>query len=155
MTTTLRYELADHDITVKELSLPSGLTQPAAVEARRIAMRALQPMVQRLLPRLGVISFQPAFATVYDAVYAATPAIGGHWAVAARSLGLFSHTIASYSVALAFDDENLPGYFIVSGQREFVTAGVDEAALAQALDEARLAGPLRTSAPHTFLGFGL
>ena len=138
MTTIYRSDLtpgiADEAIAVEELRLPMQLSQPRAVEQRRAAFARLDAMVRRQLVRAAPGMFpvvQPA--TIYDAVYTATPEIGGHWSVASTAMALFMHSISSYTVALAFDEEQQPDHFVVSGAREFVSDGVSEAALAAAL----------------------
>ncbi len=156
MITMQREDTARYGLQIDELRLPAGLRQRTAVEERGEAMLALDPMVQRLLPRLGLTSVmnRPAL-TVYDAVYAATPEIGGHWTVAARWLGFFTHTVSSFSITLAFDAENLPSYFVVAGARTIITDDVSERALAGALEAARKIGPMSTTAPHIFANVGL
>ncbi len=100
-------------------------------------------------------SIRVAPPTVYDALYPATPEIGGHWTASRSAFDLFTHTIWSYAVSLAFDDEGQPLRFIVDGASTIESDGIDEAALARALAHAALSGPLRTTAPHAFTGFGL
>ena len=154
MPSIARYPATD-SIAVDELRLPASLAQISAVAARTAGMRTFDTMVRRLLPRLELTAFGPARATIYDAVHHASPEVGGHWTLASRSIGPLDHSISSYSVALAFDDENLPDHFVITGAREVVTTDARETSLATALDQARDAGPLRTGAPHAFLGFAL
>jgi hypothetical protein len=156
MTTTHRYEPAELDITIDELHLPEQMRRQSEICARRTAVETLDLMVRRLLSRLAADIFtQVQPPTIYDAIYPATPEVGGFWTVAARWVGLFTHTISTYTVSLAFDDHNHPDHFIVTGAREMRTAGVSEAALAQAVDSVRRTGPLTTMAPHAFAGFAL
>lgn len=127
-----------------------------ALDQRRAAFMALNRAVQRLLPRLALTSVlgdQPL--TIYEAIYPATPAIGGYWTVAVRRFGPFSHAIASYTVSLAFDDEQRPAHFVIEGARSVTTADASPAALVAGIAAARAAGPLRTAALHAFQGFAL
>jgi len=162
-TTTTTYQghqghqgyLAD-SVAVTEARLASSRSTELSVARRREAMLALDPLVQRRLPRLGngfLLSLRSL--TIYDAIYPASPAVGGHWTRASRWVGMFTHTIASYTVALAFDAADNPDHFIVSGAAETISAGVSEAALTAALDRARATGPLRTTSPHIFAGLPL
>ncbi|MHB8575515.1 MAG: hypothetical protein ACYDCQ_09300 [Dehalococcoidia bacterium] len=147
---------AHEAIAVQELRLPPNFAAPRIVEQRRRACSDLDAMVRRGLPRVAPGMFaavQPP--TIYDAVYPATPEIGGHWSIASTWMGLFTHTISSYTVALAFDDEQRPHHFIVSGAREISTPDASEASLTAALAASRAYGPLRTSAMHVFPGFAL
>ena len=107
MPSIARYPATD-SIAVDELRLPASLAQISAIAARTTGMRTFDTMVRRLLPRLELTAFGPAQATIYDAVHRASPEVGGHWTLASRSIGPFDHIVASYSIALAFDDENLP-----------------------------------------------
>jgi hypothetical protein len=141
---------------IDELVRPVELGRDETVEARRRAFRELDPMVRRHLAAFG-----PAFSltwpvlTVYDAVYPATPAIGGHWTLSNLRYGPFFHGIDTCSVALEFDDANRPDHFIVSGSKETVTPDVREASLESALAELRAAGPSHRFAPHVFAGLRL
>ncbi len=106
-------------------------------------------MVQHLLRRR--VSHQvPAVPqlTVYEAVYPATPAEGGHWTVASQRLGWFTHTVRSYAVTLLFDRANQARRFRISGAREVVTRDTSAAALAAGLAEAVASGPQETTAPN-------
>src|SRR5579871_2444396 len=90
---------------------PVELEQPDAAELRREAMRSLDPMVRRLLARAGgAMPMQVAPVTIYDAVYPAIPELGGHWTATSTWMGFLMHTIASYTVALAFDREQRPSH---------------------------------------------
>lgn len=75
--------------------------------------------------------------------------------MATNWVGAFSHTVRSYSLALAFDEWNLPHHFILSGAETIETADTGEASLQMAIDKAATAGPLRTRASHVFQGFAL
>lgn len=140
---------------IVELRLPGGLTQPERVERRRAAFAALGSAVRPLLARLGGVPFSAQELTVYDAVYPATPEIGGFWTIAQRAFGLLSHQIASYTVALAFDEQDRPLCFVISGAIAVRSEDASPAALAAAIDQARSAGPLRTAARHAFTGFAV
>ena len=133
------------------------LVQPQAathdrVAARREALTALDSFVRPLLAeRLRMpLAFllRPAVdLTIYDEVYRRTNA-GGHWTVSSRWTGLLTHTIASYTVALHFDTDDLASHFVISGAREIVTDDATPESLARGLDAAAVAGPLITWAPN-------
>ena len=151
-TPAIRHESAE-TIAIEEWR-PSAAAR--ALEQRRAAFMALNREVQKLLPRLAVTSVlgdQPL--TIYDAIYPAMPTIGGYWTVAARRFGWISHAITSYTVSLAFDDEQRPAHFVIDGARSVTTADASPAALAAGIAAARTSGPLRTAAQHAFQGFAL
>ncbi len=119
-------------------------------------MRSLDPLVRSQLPRLlpvpGAIVYP---LTLYDRVYPAIPAFGGHWTVAAVWIGLLAHAAWSYTVVLAFDAANRPDHFIITGATEIVTRDASPAALSEGIERARIAGPMLTGAQHAFLRPGL
>jgi hypothetical protein len=143
-------------LPVETWPLPAALANADRVAARRAALLEFDPMVRRLLQ--GTL---PGFAprsvelTVYDAIYAASPEVGGHWTAAAALFGLFSHSVRSFSVALLFDDHDRPRRFLVSGARAIASADTSEAALSAALAEALAAGPAVSLAPHVFQSVGI
>ena len=140
---------------ISELRLPGLPSQHERVERRRAAFAALGGAVRPLLARLGGVPFTAQQLTIYDAIYAATPEIGGFWTIANRVVGLLSHQIASYTVALAFDEQDRPRCFIISGAIVVKSEDASPAALSAAIEQARQAGPLRTAARHAFTGFAL
>lgn len=158
METAIR-ALLDHKATssaiaIDELTLPASLREPAIVEARRVTLERLDVTVRQALRPLSASLFAVTeAATIYDAVYPATPEIGGFWTVASRWMGLITHSVSNYTVSLAFDSQNRPDHFIVSGAREVRTSDASSESLVRAVDEVRRAGPLTTSAPHAFTGF--
>jgi hypothetical protein len=121
----------------------------AAVAARAAALRALDPVVRDLVARhLCRGSGRPLLElTVYDVVYPATPAVGGHWTVATYRPLLLGHQVASYALTLEFDAAQRPARFRVCGAEETVSEDATPAALAWALAHAARGGPLRTWAP--------
>ncbi len=151
--------LPDHKTTssaiaIDELLLPAALREPAIVDLRRVTLERLDVAVRQAIRPLSASLFVIAPAvTIYDAIYPATPEIGGFWTVASRWMGPISHSIASFTVSLAFDSQNRPDHFIVSGAREVRTLDASSESLARAVNEVRRAGPLTTSAPHAFTGF--
>src|SRR5688500_7252123 len=80
-----------------------------SVANRRAAMTALDPQVRALLRRrvLGTAaaSFLPPVLemTVYDTVYAAIPAVGGHWTAATRRPWWLGLQVSDITVTLEFD----------------------------------------------------
>ncbi|HZQ36038.1 MAG TPA: hypothetical protein VFD32_08910, partial [Dehalococcoidia bacterium] len=144
-----------HEPGIAELRLPSTLTQQERVERRRAAFATLGSAVRPLLTRLGGVPFTAQELTVYDAIYAATPEIGGFWTIANRVFGLLGHQIASYTVSLAFDEQDRPRCFVISGAIVVKSEDASPAALDAAIEQARRAGPLRTAARHALTGFGL
>ncbi|HLZ68932.1 MAG TPA: hypothetical protein VKV26_03380 [Dehalococcoidia bacterium] len=140
---------------IAELHPPRPLAQQERIERRRAAFAALGGAVRPLLARLGGVPFSTQELTVYDAIYAATPEIGGFWTLANRRFGLLSHQIASYSVALAFDEQDRPRCFVIDAAITVKTEDASPAALAAGIEQARRAGPLRTAARHAFPGFAL
>lgn len=135
--------------------LPGTLALQERVERRRAAFMSLGAAVRPLLARLGGVPFTAQELTVYDAIFAATPEIGGFWTIAKRVIGPLSHQVASYTVALAFDEYERPRCFIVSGAIVVKSEGASPATLAVAIEQARRAGPLRTAARHACTGFAL
>jgi hypothetical protein len=141
---------------VTELRPPERLTPEKQLARRRREIGRLDPMVRRQLTQLGGMTpIRVAPPTVYDALYPATPEIGGHWDASWSVVHFFTHAIWSYAVSLAFDEHGQPLRFVVEGASTIESDGLDEAALARALEQAALSGPLRTTAPHAFTGFGL
>ncbi len=154
ITALLSHRTGSPAIAVDVLTLPAGLREPAIVDSRRVAMQRLDVLVRQAMSGLAASMFAVApAATIYDAVYPAMPEIGGFWTVASRWMGLINHSISSYTVSLAFDRQNRPDHFIVSGARELRTFDPSADSLVRALDEVRRSGPLTTSAPHAFTGF--
>src|SRR2546428_514403 len=92
----------------------------AGVDANiaRDAEALVRPLLTRLLSFPGVAVLP---LTVYDAVYPATPELGGHWTVSAVWVGPFAHTTWTYTVAVAFDAAGEPDHFVITGAREIVT----------------------------------
>jgi len=140
---------------IVELRLAGMPSQQERVERRRAAFAALGSAVRPLLARLGGVPFSAQELTIYDAIFAATPEIGGYWTIANRAIGLLSHQIASYAVALAFDEQDRPRCFVISGATVVESEDTSPAALAAAIVAAQQAGPLRTAARHAFPGFAL
>ncbi|GEM_PF-1256133 len=135
--------------------LPRALTRQERVERRRAAFAALGSAVRPLLARLGGVPFTAQELTVYDAIFAATPEIGGFWTVANRTFGMFSHQVTSYTVALAFDEQDRPRCFVINGAIVVKTEDASPGALERGIEQARQAGPLRTAARHAFPGCAL
>lgn len=150
MTTARGYDFAEPALTIEAWPAPAILRSEPLVEDRRAAIRALDPMVRRLVGRLGSALPFSIDLTVYDAIFPATPAIGGHWTAASVWMGVMTHAIATYSVSLAFDEANRPHHFELVGARTAETADTSETALQAALRTVSAAGPLRTVAPHAF-----
>ena len=149
-------DLAPHAMPVEEFRLPAGLSVEQRVDRRRAALLALNPMVQRALTSVaGGLPAPTIDLTIYDAVYPANPQAGGHWTAASLMLGLWSHTIASYTVTLLFDDNDRPLRFLVHAATEVAASDASEAALRDALERARPRGPFRSFSPHVFANVGL
>ncbi len=156
MTTMHRYAPAELGIRIDELHLPEEMRHQTEVGARRVTFETLDPMVRRLLICLAANLFaQVQPPTIYDAIYPATPEVGGFWTVSARWIGLLTHSVSTYTISLAFDRHNNPDHFIVTGAREQRTVDTSEDALAGAIADVRRTGPLTTMAPHAFAGFAL
>jgi len=153
---TLDRPRADLRVPIDTILLPRAIVQRGRLQSRREALLALDPLVRRQLRQLSAPALaQTVELTVYDAVYAATPQVGGHWTATTSWFGLFSHAFGSYSVALVFDDADRPRHFAVTGAASVESDGVSEAALGRALAQAGSAGPLRTSSAHVFQLTGL
>jgi hypothetical protein len=130
--------------------------ETTTVSRRQAVLRALDPMVRRLLRRrVGAQVPAEPVLTVYEAVYPALPAEGGHWTLAAAGWSWFGTRVRSYAVALRFDRRNRPQGFRIRGAREVVTPDASEAALAAGLAEAAAAGPEETATPTVFPTVGL
>ena len=150
MTMARGYSFAELPLTIEAWTAPAALRSEPRVAARAAALRELDPMVRRQIGRIGSALPLSVESTVYDALFPATPAIGGHWTATSVWMGLLTHAIATYSVALAFDADDRPHHFEVTGARAVVTPDTSEAALQAALRTVADAGPLRTAAPHAF-----
>ena len=149
-------DLAPFGIVVEELRLPEGRSVEQRVDRRRDAMLALNPMVQRVLALVsGGLPAPTIDVTIYDAVYPANPAAGGHWTVASLLMWMWSHSVASYTVTLLFDDDDRPLRFVVHAASEITSSDTSEAALREALESARPRGPLQSFSPHLFTNIGL
>ena len=143
------------------------LLQPAAAQADALAVRhevltaldgVVRPLLRRrLLSSPAMMSFLPPVVdlTVYDAVYRATPAAGGHWTVAVRRPLIFAHQLASFTVTLAFDGEQRPAHYRVHGASEVVSDDATVEALDRALTRAATVGPQITWAPSFVPGISL
>ena len=129
----------------------SAATIEQRVAARRTAVIALDSFVRPLMEekvRLPYVFGRPAIElTVYEQIYRRTT-IGGHWTLSSRWTDLIGHTVASYIVALHFDDQDRPLYFVIDGKRQVITADASPEALARGLDEAGQSGPLMVWAPN-------
>ena len=149
------------------VTTPTRLT-PAVPAADALAIRyevlhALDTSVRILLrDRLvngaaRLSQFQPAMIdlTIYDRVYRAMPAAGGHWTVTLRRPGFFTHAIATYTVTLEFDNDQRPARFQVTGAKDVVSDDATLEALDRALVRAAAAGPQITTAPSFVPGFSL
>lgn len=142
--------------TVEAWPLPASLANRDRLASRRAALLALDGMVRGQLQRAGTpFAGRTVELTVYDAIYAGSPEVGGHWTVASAWFGLFAHSVSTLSVALTFDEQDRPQRFLVSGRRSIMSADTSEAALASALSEALAAGPAISLAPHLFQNPGL
>jgi hypothetical protein len=125
---------------------------------RREALTALDSFVRPLAAE----KLNPPFAfarptielTAYDEVYRRTGA-GGHWTVSSRWIGPLTHTIAGYTIALHFDDEDRVSHFVISGAQTVVTPDATPEALADGLAAAARGGPLITWAPNFPPGISL
>lgn len=126
------------------------------IDQRRSAIEAIDPMVRRLLSRVGTpMPVLVAPVTVYEAVHPGSPETGGHWTASATLMGFLTHTIWSYAVTIEFDQQQKPARFVVSGAGTVYSDDATEGALSAALARAAVRGPLRTTAPHAFPGFAL
>jgi hypothetical protein len=152
------------------LQRPLSIDDPAASQAqrtpaelvalRREAMRALDESVRTIVRRrlaAGPASwYQPLVEmTVYDAVYASTPAVGGHWTVAGRRASFFGFEVESYTIVLLFDEQQRPLRYRVCGATEVLSDDATPEALAGAFAQARRAGPQRGWAPAFMPGMSL
>src|SRR5579883_2276585 len=137
--------------SVETWPLPASLANQERLTARRAALQGLDAVVRRQLQGAGT-PFVPRTVelTVYDAIYAGSPEVGGHWTAATAWFGLLSHAVSSVSVALVFDEQDRPRRFQVNGARSVASTDVSESALATALAEALSAGPATVIAPHVF-----
>ena len=121
------------------------------VALRREALRAIDSFVRPLLAeklRLPLTFARPTVdLTIYDEVFPRTNA-GGHWSVSSRWIGLLTHTIAGYTVALHFDAEDRASHFVLSGATTVVTPDATPESLARGLDAVARGGPLITWAPN-------
>src|SRR5215208_5343889 len=128
------------------------------IAARREALTALGSFVPSLLQdklRLPFTFARPTVAlTAYDEVYRRSQA-GGHWTLAGRWTGLLSHTVASYTVALHFDEQDRASHFVISGAQTVVTRDATPESLARGLDAAARGGPLITWGPNLPPGISL
>jgi hypothetical protein len=128
------------------------------VAARREALTALDSFVPALLQdklRLPFTFARPTVElTIYDAVYRRTQ-VGGHWTLAGRWTGLLSHTVASYTVALHFEEDDRASHFVISGAQTVVTRDATPESLARGLDAAARGGPLITWGPNLPPGISL
>jgi hypothetical protein len=98
--------------------------------------------------RLPYVFGRPAVdLTVYEQVYRRSKS-GGHWTLSSRWTDLVGHTVASYTVALQFDEQDRPLRFVIDGKRQVVTEDASPEALARGLDEASQGGPIMTWAPN-------
>ena len=141
---------------------PPALPTADTLAFRREALTALDSIVRPLLRRRlltgpAMASFLPPVVdlTVYDAVYRATAAVGGHWTVAVRRPLLLAHQVASFTVTLEFDDEQRPSRYLVRGASEVVSDDATVEALDRALSRAAAAGPQTTWAPSFVPGISL
>ena len=121
------------------------------VALRREALTALDSFVRPLAAEQLSLPFtfaRPSIElTVYDEAYRRTRA-GGHWTVSSRWIGLLTHTIAGYTIALHFDDDERASHFVISGAQTVVTRDATPEALAQGLAAVARGGPLITWAPN-------
>lgn len=151
-------------LTANPITVVPAVAAPApdAVSLRRAALLTLDAGVRELLQR-RLLDGDPAMRspyapvvelTVYDTVYAGTPA-GGHWTVAVRRPLLFGHQVAGYTVTLEIDGQDRPARFQVSGASEVVSDDASLPALERALARARITGPLVTWAPSFMPGISL
>jgi hypothetical protein len=148
--------LHNQGIKVDELRLPAAFANSAAVERRRDAALALDPLVRRALaaaiPGLAAATVD---VTLYDSVYPAYPEAGAHWTAASLLLGMLTHAVWSYTVTLHFDELDQPQRFVVQAAQNVVTKDVSEAALRDAIERARVLGPLRTYSANVFASTGI
>jgi hypothetical protein len=139
-----------------EISAPAPVRDGVAL--RREALTALDSFVRPLVAEKLSLPFtfaRPSIdLTIYDEVYRRTRA-GGHWTVSSRWIGPLTHTIAGYTVALHFDDEDRVSHFVISGAQTVVTRAATPEALADGLVAAARGGPLITWAPNFPPGISL
>jgi hypothetical protein len=148
--------LRDQGIRVDELRLPAELARATSVEGGGDAALALDPLVRRALaaaiPGLAATTVD---VTLYDGVYPAYPEAGAHWTAASLLLGMLTHAVWSYTVTLLFDELDRPQRFAVQAAHNVITDDVSEKALREAIERARLHGPLRTYATNFFASTGI
>lgn len=139
-----------------------ALTLPPAevVAMRQRAMQALDDDVQAVLQRqlaTGLITAVPRIVelTIYDAVYRAAPAVGGHWTVAGHRRSFVGMRVESYTITLEFDAAQRPARFRVCGAAETVSTDATPAALDAALTVARRTGPQTGWTPTHLPGISL
>ncbi len=154
--TSLNLPAVDRYSTVETWPLPASLADAERLAARREALLALDPLVRRELQRaVSALGAYTVELTIYGAIYAASPEVGGHWTAASTFFGLLSHSVRTLAVSLLFDERDRPQRFVVSGARSVVSADTSEAALAAALEEALIAGPRMTITPNLFQQIGI
>lgn len=144
--------------------VPAAPAAPASgrLAARREALTALdaivRPLLRRRLVDSGLLSspLPPVIdLTIYDAVYPATPAVGGHWTVAVRRPLFLLHQVDTFTVTLEFDASDRPARYRLSGATEVASEDATVEALDRALDRVLASGPQRTWAPSFVPGFSL
>ncbi len=154
--TSLNLPAIDRYNTVETWPLPASLADAERVGRRREALLSFDAPVRRQLQRaVSALGAYTVELTIYEAIYAASPEVGGHWTAASAFFGLFSHSVRTLTVSLLFDEQDRPQRFLVSGARSVTSTDTSEAALAAALDEVVVAGPSLTAAPHVFQQIGI
>ena len=139
-----------------EISVPAPVHDRVAL--RHEALTALDSFVRPLAAeklRLPFTFARPSVElTIYEEAYRRTRA-GGHWTLSSRWIGLLTHTIAGYTIALHFDEEERASHFVISGAQTVVTRDATPEALATGLEAAARGGPLITWAPNLPPGISL
>jgi len=164
MTITAVLERPALALPVDAPSRPRRLTPEArlaALTSRRTALHAVDAEVRALLHRCLVESAAPSplppmvDLTVYDALYAAYPSVGGHWTVAMRRPSFGGLRIATYTVMAEFDGAHTLSGFRVVGATETASDNASLAVLERALLTVWKAGPQMTWAPAFMPGISL
>ncbi|MGI8551678.1 MAG: hypothetical protein ACR2PL_12970 [Dehalococcoidia bacterium] len=142
-----------------DLDLPELLEDEERLSRRSQAMQSLDadiaPRLRRLLP--AWLAFAPTTSglTMYDSILRSAPDTGGHWTIAARSIGWLTHAVWSYSLLVDFDEREQPCRLRIRGRIETSTEDLSTAGLDLAFAWAAANGPLRTGAAQAFVGISL
>ena len=144
----------------RALTPPSSPTNPVATRQQVLHAldRWVRPLLRtRLLGDMNGCSPVPPVLdlTVYEVVYAHTPAVGGFWTVATCRPSGIGHQVAAFTVIPEFDACQQPVRYTISGAADIASDDATPEALDRALVHAAAGGPHTTWAPTCVPGISL